>query len=144
MIKTLLVLRNEFIEVVTLRSFILTLILIPLIGFVITLVVSGLQNSSGSSGSNPLTEIISPSMEFSMEGFVDLGGLMKTVPQSLSKRLHAYATEKDAQQALRIGEISAYYLISADYMKTGSVVYIRPDFNPLGGISASSVINLLL
>jgi len=142
--KTLLVLRNEFIEVVTRRSFILTLILIPLIGFIITLVVSGLQNSSGSSGSNPITEIISPSTEFSMEGFVDLGGLVKTVPQSLSNRLHAYATEKDARQALRIGEISAYYLISADYMKTGSVIYIRPDFNPLGGISASSVINLLL
>ena len=29
-------------------------------------------------------------------------------------------------------------------MKTGSVIYIRHDFNPLGGISASSVINLLL
>ncbi len=59
--KALLVLKNEFITVVTRRSFILTLVLIPLIGFVITLAVGALQKGSGS-GSNPLTEIISPSL----------------------------------------------------------------------------------
>lgn len=142
--KTFLVLRNEFIEVVTRRSYLLTLILIPLIGFLVMAVVSALQNSSSSGGSNPLTEIISPATQLTLEGFVDSSGLVKTVPPDLARRLHQYATEKDAQQALRIGEISAYYLIASDYMQTGSVVYVRPDFNPLGGITQSGVISLLL
>ncbi len=148
--KTFMVMRNEFIGVVTRRSYILTLILIPLIGFLITGVVSALQTSSsssggsGSGGSDLLTQLVSPATELTMEGFVDNSGLIKTVPSGLSKRLQSYATEKDAQQALKIGEISAYYLIAADYMQTGSVVYVRPDFNPLGGITQSGVIRLLL
>jgi ABC-2 type transport system permease protein len=143
--KTILVLRNEFIQVVARRSFILTLILIPLIGFIIMLVVSGLSQGSGSSGgSNPLNEIISPSVDLSIEGYVDNSGLAITLPKSLAKKLLPYNTAQDAQQALRIGEISAYYVIAADYMNSGTVDYIRPDFNPLGGISQSSVIMLLL
>ncbi len=140
--KTLLVLKNEFITVVTRRSFILTLVLIPLIGFVITFAVGALQKGSG--GSNPLTEIISPSLQSSVEGYVDSGGLVKTIPQGLVKRLRAYASEKEAQTALRIGEITAYYLISPDYMQTGKVVYVRPDFNPIGGLTQSWVIDQLL
>ena len=143
--KTFLVLRNEFIGVVTRRSYILTLILIPLIGFLIMAVVSALQNGSGTgSGSNVITELVSPSAAQTLEGYVDPGGLVKTVPNSLAKRLQAYASEKDAQQALRIGEISAYYLISPDYLQNGSVTYVRPDFNPLGGITQSGVIRDLL
>jgi ABC-2 type transport system permease protein len=141
--KIWLVLKNEFIQVVARRSFILTLVLIPLIGFVITLVVAGLQKSSNT-GSNPLSEIISPSVLPSMEGFVDNSGLVKFVPQNLARRLKAYPSEVDAQQALRIGEITAYYLISPDYLKTGKVIYARPDFNPLGGLTQSGVIDDLI
>ncbi len=140
--KTLLVLKNEFITVVTRRSFILTLILIPLIGFVITLAVGALQKGSGAS--NPLTELVSPSLQSTFEGYVDFSGLVKTIPAGLTKRLRAYTSEEDAQTALRIGEISAYYLISPDYLQTGKVVYVRPDFNPIGGISQSWVIDQLL
>ncbi len=140
--KTLLILKNEFITVVTRRSFILTLVLIPLIGFVITFAVGALQKGSG--GSNPLTEIISPSLQSSVEGYVDSSGLVKTIPQGLVKRLRAYASEKDAQTALRIGEITAYYLIAPDYLQTGKVVYVRPDFNPIGGLTQSWVIDQLL
>ena len=123
--------------------FILTLILIPLIGFIVTLVVSGLQKGSNT-GSNPLTDIISPPLTVSAEGFVDNSGLVTFVPQNLVKRLKPYQTEQEAQQDLRIGEITAYYVISADYIKTGKVTYIRPDFNPLGGLSQSHVIDDLM
>ncbi len=140
--KTLLVLKNEFITVVSRRSFILTLVLIPLIGFVITLAVGALQKGSGAS--NPLTELISPSLQSTFEGYVDFSGLVKTIPAGLTKRLRAYSSEKDAQTALRIGEITAYYLISPDYLQTGKVVYVRPDFNPVGGLSQSWVIDQLL
>ncbi|HVP21841.1 MAG TPA: ABC transporter permease [Anaerolineaceae bacterium] len=141
--KTWLVLKNEFIQAVARRSFILTLVLIPLIGFVITLAVANLQkNSSG--GSNPINEIISPSVLPSVEGFVDSSGLVKFIPQSLARRLKAFPSEQEAQQGLRIGEITAYYLIAPDYLQSGKVTYVRPDFNPLGGLSQSGVINELL
>ncbi len=141
--KTLLVLKNEFISVVKRRSFILTLVLIPLIGFLITLGISALQQGSGSSG-NPLTEIISPSLQSTYEGFVDSSGIVKTIPPGLTSRLARFSTEVLAQNSLRIGEISAYYLISADYLKSGKILYVRPDFNPVGGITQSWVITQLM
>lgn len=141
--KTLLVLKNEFISVVKRRSFILTLVLIPLIGFLITLGISALQQGSGSSG-NPLTEIISPSLQSTYEGFVDSSGIVKIIPPGLTNRLARFSTEVLAQQSLRIGEISAYYLISADYLKSGKILYVRPDFNPVGGITQSWVITQLM
>lgn len=143
MSKTLLVLKNEFIQVVFRRSFILTLILIPLIGFIITFVVSGLQKGSNS-GSNPLNDIISPPTVPSMEGLVDQSGLVNFVPRTLVKRLRPYSTEAEAEQALRIGEITAYYLISPDYLKNGKVTYFRPDFNPLAGFNQSGAIDELM
>ncbi len=42
------------------------------------------------------------------------------------------------------GKISAYYIITQDYMKTGEVIYVRPDFNPLGGSIQSSSVDALL
>jgi ABC-type Na+ efflux pump permease subunit len=46
MSKTWLVFRNEFISVITRKSFLITLFLFPIIGMVITLVIGGLQKSN--------------------------------------------------------------------------------------------------
>jgi ABC-type Na+ efflux pump permease subunit len=102
MLKTWLVLKNEFLFVVGRRSFVLTLLLVPLIGFVVTLVVSALQSGSNTGASNVLQELISPPVKLSAEGFVDLSGLAKVIPPSQQKRLIAYASETQAKQAMRI------------------------------------------
>ena len=137
--KTWIILKNELYTVIVRRSFILTLILIPLVGFVLTLVVSALQPKDAG-GSNPLVDLISSPSTVGLEGYVDASGIIKAIPKDLQPRLKAFSSEADAQTAFAAGEISGYYLVSADYLKTGNVVYTRADYNPMTGMSQSNVI----
>jgi ABC-2 type transport system permease protein len=138
--KILLILKNEFISVVTRRSFLITLLLIPLTSFIIVLVVSGLQQKGGVDATAALENLFTPQAEQSLEGYVDQSGLMQAIPPGYENLLTPYASEKQAVAAINDGEISAYYLIPHDYVESGDIYYVRPDFNPLGGSSQSSSI----
>jgi len=142
--RTFLVFRNEFISVVSRRSFWITLILLPLLGFVIMLVIGGLQKSSGTAAGSFLNNLMTPPAKQTLEGFVDSSGLVTQIPQDYSQRLTRFTTESQAQQALAAGDISAYYLIDKNYLENGKIIYVRPDFNPLGGMTQSGAIDALM
>lgn len=141
--KTLLVLKNEFISVVTRKSFLLTLVLLPLTSFIILLVVSGLQKM-GTDTASLFENILQPSVEFTVEGFVDHSGLMTAIPPDVSNRLSRYNSESEAEKALREGAIGAYYIIPADFLESGDIICTRPDFNPLGASIRSGNIDALV
>ena len=141
--KILIVLKNELITVIARRSFILTLILVPLIGFLISFGVSALQ-PEGDGGTNPLASLISSPTQPGVEGYVDQSGIIKALPKDLIPRLKAFSSEEDALAAYKADEITAYYIVSPDYLKTGKVVYARSDYNPLSGMSESNTIKRAL
>ncbi|HNR02881.1 MAG TPA: ABC transporter permease [Anaerolineaceae bacterium] len=141
--KTLLVLKNEFISVVTRKSFLLTLVLLPLTSFIILLVVSGIQK--GDSGTASLLKnVFQPGSGIIMEGFIDHSGLMSVIPPDITDELSRYDSETAAEKALKEGTIAAYYVIPADFIETGDIICIRPDFNPLGGASSSGPVSTLV
>jgi ABC-2 type transport system permease protein len=141
--KTLIVFKNEVITVIARRSFVLTLVLVPLVGFLISFGVSALQpNEDGSN--NPLASLISNPTQPGLEGYVDYSGIIKVLPKDLIPRLIKFATEEDAFAGYQSGEITAYYVISADYLDTGKVVYARADYNPLSGMNQSNTIKRAL
>ena len=139
-----LVLKNEFLSVVLRRSFLLTLFLFPLIGFLVVFIVGGIQKSTGTTTDEMITDLMMPSAEITMEGFVDKSGLVKGIPEGYQNRLERYDSEEAAREALNQKEISAYYIIEPDYVENGTVIYVRPDFNPLGGSMQSSSIETLM
>ena len=139
----LLVLKNEFITVVTRKSFLLTLILIPLTSFILLLVVSGLQKG-GTDTSSLLENVFQPGVENPLEGFVDHSGLMKAIPPDMSDALTRYNSEPEARQSLSEGIIGAYYIIPAEFLETGDIICIRPDFNPFGSSTRSGSIDTLV
>jgi len=141
--KIWIVLKNEVITVVVRRSFILTLILVPLVGFVITWIVGALQPSE-SGAVSPLVGLISNPSQPGLEGYVDASGIIKELPKDLGPRLKAFASEADALDAYKIGMITAYYLVSPDYVKTGKVIYARADYNPMSGMTQSNSIRRAL
>ena len=141
--KMLIVLKNELITVIARRSFILTLILVPLIGFLISFGISALQPTDAG-GTNPLASLISSPTQPGVEGYVDQSGIIKALPKDLIPRLRAFSSEEDAIAAYKAEEITAYYIISPDYLKTGKVVYARSDYNPLSGMTESNTIKRAL
>lgn len=130
--KIALVFKNELYAVVWRRSFILTLILIPLVGFAITYVM-GSRNADRTGLGDIVGEILSSAPEQGLEGFVDASGIIKVIPEFQKGQLMQFGSEAEALAAYKAGTITAYYLISADYVATGEVIYLRPDYNPMSG-----------
>ena len=126
--KTFLVLRNELVTAVTRKSFLFTAFGLPLIAVLIFLGASVLKSNAisalgvSTSGSNK--------SELQVDGYVDHSGLIKAIPEDIpSNILMAYPDEASARQALSDGEIAAYYVIPADYIVSGNLIYINPDYN---------------
>jgi len=139
--KIMLVLRNEFRAVVMRPSFYLTLVLLPLIVFII-LTVAGILQRNESDFS--LEQFFTPAAAPSMEGFVDLSGILETLPPGAEQQLIPYDSEQAALAALESGEIGGYYLIGGDYLENGSVEYVQREYNLLSGMERSGAITRLL
>jgi ABC-2 type transport system permease protein len=142
--RTILVLKNEFSSVVGRRSFWLALILIPAISFGILATVSSLQktNATGDPKPNPLTELIAPPSTAgpSIEGYVDLSGLIRVIPPDLAGLLKVFPSQAAAETALQQGKIKAFYVVGQDYLQKGTVTYVRPDFSPLASLGQANTI----
>lgn len=128
--KTMLVLVNEAITVISRPSFWFAAVGIPLIGAVIYAVVG--EISKNASTVSIVSQVFTGSQDIKPEGYVDLSGLIKTLPDSIRPgSLVAFPDEATARMALGKGEIGAIYIVPANYIQEGDLTYIRPDFNPL-------------
>ncbi len=122
--KTLLVIRNEILTAIRSKSFLFIAFALPLIGVLVFFAVSLLKGDgvAGSGGSSDASEL-------QVEGYVDESGLIQAIhPDVPEGILLAYSDEASARQALNAGEISAYYVVPADYMESGDLIYINPDY----------------
>ena len=135
--KVLLVLKNELFRVMSRRSFWLTALGLPILGTLIFTVVGAVNKNAAAS--QAVTQIITSPQDSRPEGYVDLGGIIRLIPPTVKPgSFIAFPDEPAARLALDGGRISAYYVVAADYINTGKVTYIRPDFNPLATGGAPS------
>lgn len=139
--KMLLVLRNEIAFQVGRRSWLLLTFGLPLI---VALILFLPQLLRGDSSSAP-SEAASPSpTELVVEGYVDHSGLVKVIPEELQSYLLPYADEAGARQALQDGKITAFYVVPQDYLQSGELVRIAPDFTALSAEGQSSIMRWAL
>ena len=132
--KTLYILKNEFLVTVSRRSFLLTLILVPLVSLGITIFISNTRNGSPSI----IDQIVSSPQKVPVEGFVDESGIIKLIPTwSEPAVLISYSDRLSASQALYSGKITGFYVILKDYVSSGRVLYFRNEFSPLSGVTLS-------
>jgi len=138
--KTWLVFKTEFINTVTRRSFLLTLILVPLLP---ALILGGIALFGGDGdGGDGGPGIFQPQQPESVTtGYVDQADIITTLPDWVGEeRLIAFSSEEAARQATLDGDITGYYVIQEDFIKTGAVRYVREDFNPLSAMDATGII----
>ncbi len=138
--KIWLVIKTEFINTITRRSFLLTLVLIPLVPALILggIALFGGRDALAGSGQPSEAEKI-------IEGYVDKAGIIKTLPEwAQDGRLVAFPNESTAHKAALDGEITAYYIIPPDYLDTGSIRYVREDFSILTGLESTGIMDEIL
>ncbi len=143
--KLLLIIKQEFITVVRRKSFILTLVLIPLGAFLIMGIVDLIKQSEESgSGSNILSGLLMPAQSSLKEGFVDESGLIQLFPPEAQAELIRFDDRSDALNALKAGEITSYFILPKEYLQSGEIYNIRQDFSPLSSMGTSSVFTNLV
>ncbi|MFN2164891.1 MAG: ABC transporter permease [Anaerolineae bacterium] len=122
---TLLVGKHEIKTTLTKRSFWLTTFLFPLLIMAFTVLPQIMTNDAMTSGGT--AGAASP-----VTGYVDQAGVIQQLPPDVpSDALRAFPTEEAAQSALAAGDIGRYYLIPADFVKSGDVVLVESQFSPM-------------
>ena len=125
--KTLFVLRHEVLTVIGSKSYVFLAFVLPLLGVLVFLGFALLRGGDPELPSSPAGS--GEAQELQAEGYVDLAGLVKSVPADLPEGiLLPYADEDSARQALKAGEITAYYVIAADYVERGDLIYVNPNY----------------
>lgn len=118
--KTLLVLKNEIFTLITRPSFWLVALGLPLAGAALFTGVGAINRNAAAS--QTVKQVFTSPQDLRPEGYVDLSGLIRQIPTGISTaKFVAYADESAARKALEAGEISAFYIVSRDYLRDGKV-----------------------
>ena len=142
--KTWLVLVHELVTTFTRPSFLLVAIGIPLASMAILALLSANRLRSAQVIDAVLTAS-DQTNQAAAEGYVDLSGLIKTIPPSIpAAEFQAFPDEAAAKAALASGVIRDYYIIPADYLSSGKIIFVRTDFNPIQAFEQSGAIQWIL
>lgn len=140
--KLWVVAKHEFITTVTRRSFLLTLILLPLV----PMLLLGLFNLINRGNENNLLKLFTRETTNPLPvGVVDESGLINDYPDWLIKgsmvKMDDVAT---AREAVSAGRLQGYYVIDADYINNGKVVLVKPEVNLFSGLVQSQTVTELI
>jgi len=112
--------------------------------FIMAVVIFVTSTQEGSSTSATISALTGDTGELH-EGYVDQSGLIKAFPPEVEEGALIYFPDSEsADQALETGDISAYYLVPDNYLASGTINYVRADFNPLSGLENSSMFREVL
>src|SRR5450759_2328909 len=121
--KILTVARHEFLTLVTKPSFWIALIGLPLfMGVVMAISLIGRGAASAATIASKQNEVVK-------QGYVEKSGLIKTMPPGVS--MQSYPDETTAQADLSSSKISGSFVVTEDYVASGKVTYISPEFSPV-------------
>lgn len=137
-----MVCKFEFLTVVRRRSFILSLILVPLIPSLLL----GAMNLFNQGESPSIQEMIMQEVGSPLPiGVVDLGNVIKDYPDWLTQgRFVPEASEEEASSKTAAGQLQGFYVIEPDYLETGSMRFIKPQVGMLTELLQKNVLQDLI
>jgi hypothetical protein len=145
--KTVLVMLYEIRATLGRKTFMVLALGVPLVLGVIALIVMVINRDASSAPLASTGTGTSDVVKEMAEGYVDEGDLIEALPAEVPS---GWLTEyPDEAAALEAKEIAAYYIIPADYVETGDIVYATLQHNPISdrvntdGIERIMLLNLL-
>lgn len=141
--KTWSVFKHEFLKTISRRSFILTLILVPLIPALLLWVLGSLSESQSKSLQQVFTG--SQSSAALPYGAVDHSGLLTEAPDWVTGgSIVLIPSVREARQQLEEGKLKGYYEVPPDYLESGKVTLVREDVNPVTGFEQTDAMEKLI
>ena len=141
--KTLVIFRHELLTTIGRKSFLFAAFGVPLIAGLIMLGVTAINREKPASSGEQAKA--SQQSETEVEGYVDRSGIIQEIPNSVPPgHLAEYPSEDAVRQALRAGEVSAYYIVPSDYVESGNLIYVNPKYRFSGNRGQSWVMRQTL
>ncbi len=141
--KVRLIIIHEIKTMLTRPSFLFAAFGIPLISALSMFIVTAINRESPDTLETVFGPASQPAQQ--VEGYIDPGHWLRNIPPLPENySLQAFPDETSAQAALASGRISAYVIIAADYLSSGEITYVRPDFTPLNAFTQSGIIRQAL
>lgn len=136
------VFKFEFQTVLKRRSFILSLILVPLIPSLLL----GALNLINPEESPSIQEVIIQEVGSPLPiGVVDLENVIKEYPDWLTQgRLVPVDSEMDAREKTASGDLQGFYVIEPDYLETGSMRFVKPQISMITELLQQDVLKDLI
>jgi len=117
----------EFLNVIKRRSFIVSMILVPLIPI---LLLGGLRLLNRDSSQTIQEIFIKEAASPLPIGVVDNSNLIKEYPNwATGGQLIAQESEEVARERTAAGQLQGFYLIEEDYLQSGKLRFIKPEVN---------------
>jgi ABC-2 type transport system permease protein len=120
-----LILKHEIQTILSKRSF-------WVMTFIFPAAILGLNFGTQiiSERSMPEPEEMIPTGDLSPIGYVDFSGIIQQIPPQIPAGLMVdFTDETSAQSALQAGELLRYFVIPADFIESGSILQVEPQFN---------------
>jgi ABC-2 type transport system permease protein len=138
-----LVIWHELKSTASKRSFWLMTLLFPLL---ITAISLGPQLLARQSVEDELQDPSAAATDGTQPlGYVDGAGIIRQLPPDLNAgALRPYADETAARAAVSAQEISGYFLVPADYLRSGSAVLVTPELSLLSAGQRSGQLDYVL
>ncbi len=136
------VFKFEFLTVLKRRSFILSLILVPLIPSLLLGVLKLINNGESPSIQEVIIQEVGSPLPI---GVVDLGNVIRDYPDWLTQgRLVPLDSEAEAREKTSAGQLQGFYVIEPDYLKTGSMRFIKPQISMITELLQQDVLKDLI
>lgn len=136
------VFKFEFLNLVRRRSFLLMIILVPLIPSLLFFLLGQLDDDQTQSITQIFTSEVANPLPI---GVVDQSGIVTDYPDWLTKgALIEIADEDIARQRTAANQLEGYFVIASDYLESGKVTYIKPEINMITEIVQQGALDELI
>ena len=136
------VFKFEFLNLVTKRSFLLTVILVPLIPALLLFVLGMLNEDQTQNLGQLFTSEIANPLPI---GVVDQSGIVKDYPDWLTSGALVEVVDEDtARQRTSANQLEGFFVIAPDYLESGKVTYIKPEISMITEIVQQGALDELI
>lgn len=132
----------EFFNLVRRRSFLLTVILVPLIPALLFFLLGLLNDDQTQSIAQIFTSEVANPLPI---GVVDNSGIITDYPDWLTNGvLVEVKDEETARQQTEANQLEGFFVIAPDYLESGKVTYIKPEINMITEIVQQGALDELI
>ena len=136
------VFKFEFLNLITRRSFLLMIVLVPLIPIVLFTLLGLLNDDQTQTLGQMFTSEVANPLPI---GVVDQSGIVTDFPDWLTNgNLVEVADEDTARQRTVANQLEGFFVISSDYVESGKVTYFKPEINMITEIVQQGTLDELI